>query len=163
VALRTRARTERLVEERLEARGIPAFGALAPLERKWSDRVKRVRMPLFPGYVLARPEEGALVEALSVPGVAGVVRRGDGEPALVTEAEVEAVRRLVAGVEVTGALPEVVEPLQVGVEVLVVEGPFRGLQGVLLEVGGASKVVIRIGAIRQARAVTMDRGLVRLL
>ena len=150
------------MEERLEAKGIPAFGALAPFARQWSDRVKRVRMPLFPGYVLAQPAEGALVAALSVPGVVGVVRRGDGEPAPVTEAEVEAVRRLVEGVTVSGALPELLEPpLELGTEVVVVDGPFKGLVGELLETGGTTKVVIRIGALRQARAVTMDRGLVR--
>jgi transcription antitermination factor NusG len=157
-ALWTRSRVERQVEEQLRGRGIEGFAALASVERQWSDRTKRIRTPLFPGYVFAYLPGSELVRALEVPGVAGVVRMG-GRPAPIPNDEIEAVRLLVHGVDETGVLPETVEPLERGTVVRIIDGPFAGLQGVVLR-DGDTRVVVNIPAIQQARAVRIPRAMV---
>lgn len=159
-ALWTRSRVERQVELQLATRGIEGFAALASIERQWSDRRKRIRTPLFPGYVFARLPGTELVRALEVPGVAGVVRMA-GRPATVSDAEITAVRTLVFGVDETGVLPETVDPLEPGDWVRIVDGPFKGLEGVVLRgLDGESRVAVKIPAIQQARAIRIARSMV---
>jgi transcription antitermination factor NusG len=43
-----------------------------------------------------------------------------------------------------------------GQEVRVIQGPFEGLQGILTEVRGKTRIVVRLEAIRQAVSVEMS-------
>jgi transcription antitermination factor NusG len=159
----TRARAEAQVEARLAARGIEAFAALARIERQWSDRTKRIRTPLFPGYVFSRVPGTGLVQVLEDPAVAGVVRM-DGVPVPILESEMTSVFRLVQGVDETGVVPEPVDPLSPGTPILVVDGPFKGLTGIILEGGPkVARVMVRIPAINQARAIRLSRKVVASL
>ena len=162
-ALRTRGRAERQAALRLEAAGVEVFPALASVNRTWSDRVKRVAMPLFPGYIFARFALADAPHLLAVPGVVEVVRSG-GLAAPLRDVEFDAVRRLTAGVESTGQLPEPPEAedlLAPGMAVEVVRGPFQGLSGIFLEQAGGSRVAVRIDAIQEVRTIRMERDMVR--
>ena len=162
-ALRTRGRAERQAALRLAGAGVEVFPALAPIRRTWSDRVKRVEMPLFPGYIFARFALVDAAHALAVPGVVEVVRTG-GRATPLREAELDAVRRLATGVEATGQLPEPMEEedhLAPGMPVEVVRGPFQGLAGIFLEREGGSRVAVRIDAIQEVRTIRMERDMVR--
>jgi len=162
-ALRTRGRAERQAALRLEAAGVEVFPALASVMRTWSDRVKRVEMPLFPGYIFARFALADAALTLAVPGVVEVVRPG-GRATPLRDVELDAVRRLAAGVEATGQLPEPPEAedhLAPGVAVEVVRGPFQGLRGIFLEQEGGSRVAVRIDAIQEVRTIRMQRDMVR--
>ncbi len=158
-ACRTRARAEKQVDRLLLAAGFESYLPLVELERQWADRKKRVAFPLFPGYVFARFRLGEIHEILRTPGVVTVLRV-NGYPTPIREEELESVRRLVAGVNQTGVLPSPSDYLEEGQEVVVVDGPFKGMYGVLLEVRGRISVVVRLSAIRQAVRVQIDRRLV---
>ena len=162
-ALRTRGRAERQAALRLSGAGVEVFPALAPVKRAWSDRVKRVAMPLFPGYIFARFAMADAAHTLAVPGMVEVVRTG-GRATPLRDAELDTVRRLAAGVAATGELPEPFDPLgdllEPGVPVRVTSGPFAGLTGIFLKREGGHRVAVEIRAIRQARAVRMDRKMV---
>ena len=159
-ALRTRGRTEKQADRLLRERGVESYAAVAEVEREWSDRLQRVGMPLFPGYIFARFRLADLVPTLSVPGVVDVIR-SEGVPAPIREEELTAVRRLAEGVTATGVLPSEADFLEPGEPVTVTSGPFEGMEGVLLEARGASRVVVRIPAIRQARAVRLERSVLK--
>lgn len=159
-ACRTRSRAEKQVDRLFSGAGFESYLPLVELERQWADRKKRVAFPLFPGYVFARFRLGEMHEILKTPGVVTVVRV-NGYPTPIREEELESVRRLVAGVNQTGVMPSPSDYLEEGQEVVVAEGPFKGMYGVLLEVKGKASVVVRLSAIRQAVRVTLDRRLVR--
>ena len=161
-ALRTRARTERKAGERLEGAGVEVYLAAPRVERQWSDRIKRVAMPLFPGYIFSRFPLADLTRVLGVPGVVDVVRSG-GTATPVRAHEMAAVRLLVEGVDRTGELPRTVDPLEPGDPVVVREGPFQGMTGVLLREPGPAWVAVKIDALKQARAVRLERSAVALL
>src|SRR2546425_13171357 len=128
--------------------------------RQWSDRRKRVGFPLLPGYVFARFSLGMVHEVLRTPGVVTIVRN-DGHPAPVRGEELESIRILVACVNAGNSPPEPVEFLEAGQEVIVAQGPFSGIRGVLLEDRGRVRVVIRLSALRRALSVELPREMLR--
>ena len=155
-ACRTRARAEKMVDRRLRASGFEAYLPLLVRESQWADRRKRVAFPLFPGYLFARFPLTALHGVLRTSGLATVVRL-NGHPTPLREAEIASVRALVEGANATGVLPSPSDYLAVGQEVVVVEGPFQGMRGRLVEERGRVRVVVRLAAVRQAVSVEMAR------
>lgn len=139
---------------------VESFLPLVHVEREWSDRRKSVALPLFPGYLFVRCAPGDLVAVLRTPGVVDAVRF-DGDPVPVRPEEIDAVRALLRGVERSGVLPTAADYLDVGDAVRVVEGPFAGLEGVLVEHRGSVRIVVRLRALRQAVGVEMERAHVR--
>ena len=158
-ACRTRARSEKKVDRLLTAAGVTSYVPLIERVRTWSDRTKRVGFPLFPGYVFARSTLGSLPEIVRTPNLIEIVRV-NGAPTPIREAEIESIRSLVHGSQLIGEEPSAHEYLVRGQEVRVVQGPFSGMQGILTEVRGKAKIVVRLTAIRQAVSVEMASGCV---
>ena len=158
-ALRTRARAEKKTHALLEKAGVESFPAVGEVERSWADRTRRVAMPLFPGYIFVRIPLRETKAVLRWPGAVDLVRNG-GTPTPVRGEEMDAVVRLARGVTETGALPADADPVLdagPGDRVRVTTGPFEGLVGVLVETRGAEHVVVRLDALRQAKAVRVAR------
>lgn len=159
-ACRTRARAEKQVDRLLRGWGIEAYVPLIERDRRWADRRKRVGFPLFPGYVFARFRLTDLWVVQGTPGVVLVVRP-NGYPTPLKDEELESVRILAAGANATGVLPSPSDFLEVGQEVVVTDGPFKGMTGLLVEVRGRARVIVRLSAIRQAAGVELERKLLR--
>lgn len=159
-ACRTRSRAEKKVDRFLIRAGIESYLPVIELENRWADRWKRVRVPLFSGYVFARFDLSDLGDVVRTPGLATVIFFND-HPTPIRDEEIASVRRMVEGVNSTGRRPTVVDYLQPGDEVEVVGGPFQGMRGVLVQAGGRSCVVVRVSAIRWAVGVEMERRYLR--
>lgn len=155
-ACRTRPRSEKKAERLLDLAGIEAFLPLVYRERQWADRTKVVAFPLFPGYLFARFDLTQLAVVMRVPLLATVVQT-NGVPTPVRNEEIDAVRKLVERARETGVEPEPADFLEPGEEIEVVDGPFRGLRGMLLERRGTTRVAVKLSAIRQAVAIELDR------
>ncbi len=77
------------------------FLPLYQARRRWSDRVKQVELPLFPGYVFCKFVMDERMSILTTPSVLGIAGTGL-EPLPVDEGEIEAIRRVVGtGMELT--------------------------------------------------------------
>ena len=159
-ACRTRPRAEKQAERSLRLRGVESYLPLLEQVRQWTDRTKRVGFPLFAGYVFVRFSPGMAHEVLRTPGVLTIIRN-DGSPAPVQDEELESIRILVAGVNAGTSLPEPAEFLQEGQEVIVTEGPFGGIRGMLVEDRSCARVVIRLSALRKALSVELPREILR--
>ena len=163
-ACRTRARAEKQVDRLLVRSGFETYLPLVEQVRQWADRKKRVAFPLFPGYTFARFK---LTDTLAVVQTAGLVSvlsgSGKGYPTPVRDEELEAVKILVEGIQATGVDVETNDGLEEGIPVLVANGPFRGMQGILIEVNGRTRVSVRFSGIPLGASVEMDRGSLRPL
>ena len=53
-AVQTRARNEKVIAERLQEQGLTTFLPLVTEVRRWSDRKKKVELPLFSCYVFVK-------------------------------------------------------------------------------------------------------------
>ena len=94
VALVVRCRREKAVTEALRGRNIEAFLPVAHCRRQWSDRIKPMDVPLFPGYVFCTCDYHSRLAVLGTPGVVSFVSFGNG-PAKILAEEIEGIRAIV--------------------------------------------------------------------
>jgi transcription antitermination factor NusG len=68
-ALRVKSRFEKLVTSMARNKGFEEFLPLYQSRRRWSDRLKSVELPLFPGYVFCKLHPEHRLPLLTIPGV----------------------------------------------------------------------------------------------
>jgi transcriptional antiterminator RfaH len=56
--LYSKPRNEKKVVERLSKNGFEVYCPLIKTLRQWSDRKKKVQIPMFPGYIFALTNDG---------------------------------------------------------------------------------------------------------
>lgn len=152
-ALHTKARHEKVVEQRLLERGIETFLPMVTEVHRWSDRKKKVQVPVFGCYLFAKlaPTKVDRLRVLCVDGVFSFVGPG-GEGTPIPEEQIEAVRSLVEN-----GLPCSSHPfLKIGQRVRVRSGALNGLEGILVSRNGDSTLVISIDAIQRSLAVKVE-------
>jgi transcription antitermination factor NusG len=155
-AVRVRSNRERIVSLYLREIGYEEYSPTYKAGRQWSDRIKLVDQPLFPGYVFCKLDPTDRLPVLMAPGVVGLVGVGK-TPAPIPAVEVERVRRMV-----TSGLPVIPYPyLHVGQEVLIERGPLAGLEGTLERVKNRLRIVVSVTLLQRAVAAEIDRAWVR--
>ena len=155
-ALQVYQRLEKITALLLNQKGIDLFLPTYSVKRRWSDRVKVVEQPLFPGYLFCRldPRQRWL-PVLTTPGVVFIVGTGK-EPIAIPETEIETVRRIVRSATSAEPWPY----LHCGDRVTISDGPLRGIEGILAEMKNACKVVVSINLLQRSVAVVVDRDIV---
>ena len=146
-ALRTKARHEKVVRQRLDRSRIETLLPTVLSTRQWNDRLAPVEMPLFPGYCFARFFLRDRIAVLNIPGVVQVV--GGTVPSPVDEREIHAITTLLH----SGIPLEPHRYLIEGLKVKVARGPLRGTVGILLQQRNACRLVIGVQLIHQAVSV----------
>lgn len=155
-ALQVRVRHELGVGKFLAGRGYDPFLPLYRSRRRWSDRIKVVDEPLFPGYLFCRFDLNNRLPILTTPGVIQIVGFNR-SPAPVDEREIDMIRDLVGS-----GLPAQPWPyLHVGERVQIDAGPLRGLEGLLVELRGSHRLVVSVTLLQRSVAVEIDSALVR--
>ena len=151
LAAYTRSRHEQQVARQLQQKDVECL--LPTYERltRWSDRVKRTRAPLFPGYVFVNVAAADRLHVLETDGVVNLVSRA-GKAVELSSNDVDQLRAC-------SLQAHRIEPhpyLKVGQRVRVKHGPFCGWEGTLLEKQNSRRLVITIEQIMKAVAVNID-------
>src|SRR4029079_14220602 len=120
-ALKVRPRFERVAVAHLRSRGYEPFLPTYISKRQWSDRIKSLELPLFPGYLFCQLDLNSRLPILTVPGVNFIVGAGK-SPEPITAAEIEAIQALVK----SGLSYEPHPYLTVGQRVRVQQGALMG-------------------------------------
>lgn len=150
-ALQVRTRHEAGVASFLEGKGYEFFLPTYTCRRRWSDRIKEVETPLFPGYLFCRFDPRERLPILKTPGVIQVVGYNR-LPVPIEESEVQAIQALVAS-----GLPRHPWPfLAVGDRVRIESGPLRGHEGLLLDFKGNHRLVLSVSLLQRSVAVEID-------
>src|SRR5277367_1250315 len=154
-ALQVRTRQEASVAQQLNGQGYERFLPLYKLRKRWSDRIKEVNSPLFPGYLFCRFNPQDRLPILKTPGVIQIVGFNNG-PAAVDEAEIRSLQTLVAA-----GVPHQPWPfLAAGDRVRIESGPLLGLEGILTEVRRSHRLVLSVTLLQRSVAVEIDSALV---
>ena len=150
-ALQVRGRQEFNISENLGSNGYEWFLPLYRSSKRWSDRIKHVDSPLFPGYVFCRFNPMDRLPILKIPGViqtSGFNR----QLVAVDEDEIRAIQALVAS-----GIPNHPCPyLEVGDKVRIESGPLRGLEGLLVEFQGNHQLILSVTLLQRSVAVKID-------
>jgi len=150
-ALQVRSRYESNVASYLDGKGYEWFLPTFQSRRKWSDRIKQVTLPLFPGYLFCRFNAQDRLPILKTPGLISIVGTAK-VPTAVDEVEIEALRQLVQS-----GLPRQPWPyLQVGQRVRIEHGALCGLEGILLRHKGQDRLVLSVTLLQRSTAVEID-------
>jgi len=122
-------------------------------KRLWSDRVKILDAPLFPGYVFARFEYPARrVPVLRVAGVRSIVGLGHA-PSPLAEEEIQTIQTLVSSTFPVRPWPF----LRVGHRVRITHGPLSGVEGIILGQKDEWRMVVSVELLQRAVSVLLDR------
>lgn len=150
-ALYTRPRFEKKVTRLLEEEGFEAWLPMQTVIRQWSDRKKKVEIPLFSSYVFIRIPKNQLYHAVQIDGVARTVGFS-GEPAAIREEQIEMIRKVLKGPEAF----EVTETSFVkGETVAIINGPLKGFTGKWVNWKGKKRVSLEIEQLHKSILVTL--------
>lgn len=150
-ALQTKARHESTVSRLLQGKGYDPFLPVYKSRRRWSDRIKEIELPLFPGYLFCRLNRLNRLPILVTPGVVQIVGFGK-NPVPIEEAEIAAIQTAVQS-----GLPRQAWPYQqVGQRVIVEYGPLRGLSGILVSIKGNHRLILSVTLLQRSVAVEVE-------
>src|ERR1041384_7208080 len=88
-AVQLKTRFEKVVALHLRGKGYEQYLPTYRSRRQWSDRIKEIELPLFPGYIFCKFDVTDRFPLLVIPGVRSVVSFG-GAPMAVPEQEIVA-------------------------------------------------------------------------
>ena len=158
-ALQVTGRQELMIASQLRLKGYEEFLPLYEVTKRLTNRVKRVSLPIFQGYVFCRMNlEDRVVPVLTTPGVIRIVGAGR-TPIPVDDIEIESIRRAAAN----GARLEPHFCIPAGRRVRLVNGPLAGCEGVVVEASKGWRLVVSISLLQRAVAVEIDRWWVDLI
>ena len=152
-AIRVQSKFENLAAATLRGKGYQEFLPLYRSRRRWSDRVKEIDLPLFPGYLFCSFDvNGRLLPILTTPGVIAIVGAGK-TPVAVSAEEIAAVQAVVRS-----GLPARPWPgLTVGTRILIERGPLAGIEGIALDVDRKYRLIVSVPLLQRSVAVEIDR------
>jgi transcription antitermination factor NusG len=149
--LYTRHQHEKTVSEILSEKGFEVFLPLYESIRLWKDRKKLLTLPLFPCYVFVHGGLDRRLQVVTTPGIHTILFCGE-RVAIVPEAEIQAIRRIVEG-------KFHVEPhpfLKCGERVRVTRGPLEDIEGILVRKKNLYSLVLSVDMMAQSVAVEID-------
>jgi transcription antitermination factor NusG len=136
----------------LETAGYECFLPISKYMRRWSDRMKEVEVPLFPGYLFCRMNPHNRLPVLMTPGVVQIVGIGK-TPIPVAEEEIAAIQR--AGKSGLATMPW--PYLQVGHVARIEDGPLQGMTGIVVKIKSGLKLVLSVNLLQRSIGVEIDR------
>jgi len=150
-ALQVRSRKESYVASQIEGQGLECLLPTYKSIRKWSDRMKELEQPLFPGYLFCRFDFQNRRSVVTTPGVLQIV--GYGRTAIpVSDEEIQALK-----LAVSSDMPKQPWPyLEVGQRVRVNYGTLTGLEGILVNVKGNHRVVLSVKLLQRSVAMEVE-------
>jgi transcription antitermination factor NusG len=152
-ALRIRSGLSNVASATLRGKGYEDFLPLYRSRRRWSDRIKELELPLFPGYLFCRFDVGdRLMPILTTPGVIGIVGAGK-TPVPVGDEEIEAIRAILR----SGLAAQPWPFLGIGAKVYVERGPLAGVEGIITNADKAYRLVVSVSLLQRSVAVEIDR------
>jgi len=133
----TKPKWERKVAEKLNEIGIECYCPVITQVRQWSDRKKKVEVPLFNSYVfvqLSDYQRGVVFE------VSGVIRYlfWLGKPAIVKDEEIEIIKKNISGTD----FDVLILPYKKGDRIKLETGAFSNQDAVVQEISNTHYILV---------------------
>ena len=156
----TKSRAEKKTLELLQKFGFEAWLPVHKVLRQWSDRKKKVEVPLFNSYIFVNDIEANIANILKIPGISWNIRH-NGKPAVLHALEQATIQRFIE----TGLTLETqaIKKLEQGQQVQVMDGPLKGQIGEVEATYNEDKLYVTIESLGQQVLVSIDKGLLKPL
>lgn len=158
--LQTKPRNEKTVLFQVEQKKIEAYSPFIEKIRIWSDRKKKIRIPLFSGYVFIHGDEEERKRAIAE--TVGALRYiyFQKRPAVVTDKEIELIKQALL-------LPEKIsieeKKIKKGDLIIVTHGIFKGMKGYVNEFRGKYKLTVNLEELSYSFNIILNSNEVSLL
>ena len=123
--------------------------------RRYSDRIKKVQVASFPGYLFSRLNLENTLPLLTAPGVDHIVSTGS-VPTPIEEAEIDSIRKVV-----DSGSGEPWPYLQIGDKVEMIYGSFTGIKGILVNAKGKDRLILSVHSLQRSISMEISRNWVR--
>ena len=137
----------------LRNKGHEEFLPLYRARRQWKYRVAEVELPLFSGYVFFRFSEETKAPVVTSQAVFGIVCFG-GRPVPIDASEIAVLQKAVASNLNLEPWPY----FDAGERVAIVDGPLRGVEGMVLQTKKSARVLLSVTLLRRSVVVEVDQG-----
>lgn len=136
--LYTKPKWEKKVADKLNQIGIECYCPLITQVKQWSDRKKKIEVPLFNSYVFVQLEDN---ERNSVFEVSGVVRYlfWLGKPAIVKDGEIDIIKTSLKSPNISEIS---VTAIQVGDRIKLETGAFSNQDAIVQEVSNTHYILV---------------------
>jgi transcription antitermination factor NusG len=150
-AVRTRTNHEKAAFNVLQVKSFESFLPVYRERRIWSDRIRQIEIPLFPGYLFCRMDPDESRHILNTPGVMNILGSGR-TPLPIPDLEIDSLKRFIASE---------IEPrphpfLHVGQKIRIDRGPLAGVEGILKEFKTGYRLVVSVTLLQRSIAAEMD-------
>lgn len=140
VAIYTRPKWEKKVNQLIQQQGIESFCPLIKSQRRWADRNKTIEIPLFNSYIFAQADSIEQFKIQQTSGVVSLVYHC-GKPATITNEEICQIKVLIKkGYSELESIS--IEEIDVGDKIKVREGILSDWHGEVITVKGKSIVMV---------------------
>lgn len=154
----TRPRAERQIARSIEKIGIEFFLPFYKVERKWSDRKKKIEVPLFPNYIFVRVDNNLTKsKILSVKHVVKFISI-DGRPLVVREQDITSIKKILN--DDLDVAPE--NYFHEGMKVRIKGGQFNGFEGVIVKKFNDTRLIISISTLMKAYSFNISSSYVEV-
>jgi transcription antitermination factor NusG len=156
----TKSRQEKKVHDLLTRRGFEVFLPLQKVMRQWSDRKKKVEVPLFNSYIFVRADADKIPHILQTPGIAWNIRHND-KPAILQPKEVDLINQFLS----SGLLIDVSksERFEIGDHVEIMDGQLKGIKGQLIRTATGDRFMLSFESIGTSIQVEIDHVVLKKL
>ena len=151
--IQTRSRFEKKCIRFFTKMGISSYLPLQKKMKVWSDRIKQVEEPLFPGYLFIQFSESERYQILNTPGIVRFVSFG-GTYATVNTKQMQAVQKAISS-DLDLEVVDIV--LKSGQEVLITSGPFKDNYARLVRHNGKGKLLLALDSIGKGILLEIGR------
>jgi transcription antitermination factor NusG len=132
----------------LQYKGYEQFLPTRTSRRHWSDRIKILKAPLFPGYIFCRAARSSFGAILNTRGVHRIVCFG-GRPCPIPEVEIKTLQKAVESGKDVIEVPY----LSAGQRVKIAGGPLAGVIGIVTRQKNSSRLIVSIEIIMRSISV----------
>lgn len=153
-----KSRSEKKVLDILTKDNFIAYLPMIEVTRQWSDRIKKVNIPMISGYIFVHCFQSQIYQILQVQNIVSSVKIGK-EYLYLRENEIEILRK----VEQNNIFDSI-KPIQIsnGDKVIVIDGPLKGFEGICEQEMGKSYLLIVVDAIGQMIKVKIQSSFLQL-
>jgi len=155
LALWTHSHFEQIVHDQLIAKKFNSFLPMVPVWSRRGGAKRLIRKPMFPGYLFVRHaiDKTSYIEIMKTDGMARILGERWDRPAVVPDAEIDAVRQVLD----TG-LPILEHSfLKEGHRVRITQGPLAGVEGILVHNNpNKGLLVVSVELLHRSVAVEID-------